>query len=86
MGVPQKINKKPTRLQSARQVVQFIEKNYNTLPFSCRWIKVPNAQFILRTLENEGILRQYTQLPEKGKGMVAQTEHSVIVGKKVITE
>lgn len=85
-GIYVLINKKPTRLQSARQVIQFIEKNYNTLPFSCRWIKVPNAQFILRTLENEGILKQYTQLPEKSKGMVAQTEHSIIVGKKVITE
>ena len=64
----------------------FIEQKYNTLPFSCRWIKVPNAQFILRQLESEGILKQYTQLPEKSRGMVAQTEHSIIVGKNVITE
>ena len=84
-GIYALVNKRPTRSMQARQVVEFIGKNYNTLPFSCRWIKVPGALMILNQLEREGILRQYTQLPEKSGGMVSQCEHSIIIGQGQIT-
>mgnify|MGYP001606222000 CR=1 FL=1 len=85
-GIYALINKKPTRLSGARQVIEFIEKEFKTLPFSCRWIKVPGAMFILNQLEKEGIIKQYTQLPEISKGLVSQAEHSLIVGHGVITK
>lgn len=85
-GIYMLLGKKPVRLPAARQVIEFIEKNYKTLPFSCRWIKVPGAMFVLNQLEREGIIKQYTQLPEESGGMVSQKEHSLIVGHGVITK
>ncbi|MDO8555630.1 MAG: type II methionyl aminopeptidase [Nanoarchaeota archaeon] len=80
------INKKNTRLPAAREVMKIIEEKYRTLPFSCRWIKVPGIQMLLNQLEKDGILRQYTQLPEKSGGLVSQAEHSIIIGEGVITQ
>jgi len=48
------------------------------LEFS-RWIKIPNAAFALRILERDGIIKQYTILPEKSEGVVSQAEHTVFV-------
>ena len=84
-GIYALVQKKPTRSTQGREVVTFIEKNFSTLPFSCRWVKVPGAMMILSQLEREGILRQYTQLPEKSGGMVSQCEHSIIIGHGQIT-
>ncbi len=85
-GIYGMINKKNTRLASARDVIKIIEEKYKTLPFSCRWIKVPGIHMILNQLEKDGILRQYTQLPEKSGGIVSQAEHSIIIGEGVITK
>ena len=76
------IEKKPVRLNDARKILDFIEKEYKTLPFAARWLnkKFKNANFVLRVLEKEGIIKQYSQLPEKAKGNVSQAEHSLIVG------
>ena len=77
----------PVRMQSARQLVVHIEKEYNTLPFAARWLtKFPNYQFLLRLLEKEGIIEQYTQLPEVSQGIVSQAEHTVEVGYGVLTK
>ena len=50
-----------------------------------KWIekKFSNSNIALKFLENEGILRQYSQLIEKGHGKVAHAETTIIVGKKV---
>ena len=71
----------------AREVLQFIIEHYHTLPFSERWLITQFGQrvkFSLLSLEREGIIKQYTILPEKEKGQVAQAERTFIVGKGVI--
>ncbi len=85
-GIYRLLQKKPVRIDSVRKVIDFIEKNYITLPFSPRWIKhLPNFQFALRTLEQQDIIKQYTELPESSGGMVSQAEVTVLVGKGIIT-
>ncbi len=76
---------KPIRNVNARKVISYIQKKYKTMPFSARWLKFPNINFILRILEKEGILKQYSQLPERRKGLVSQAEHTVEVGGEVLT-
>ncbi|MBI2670656.1 type II methionyl aminopeptidase [Candidatus Woesearchaeota archaeon] len=75
--------KKPIRNQSARKLLSFIEQEYRTLPFNKRWLlnKFNNLDVSLglSLLEREGILYQYSILPEKNDGIVSQAEHTVIV-------
>ena len=69
----------------ARQVLQFIKDNYNTLPFCSRWIhKKFNSRGLLslRQIEAQGILHHYPQLIEKDLGKVAQAEHTIILTNK----
>jgi len=75
---------KPVRDVKIRKIIAFIAEEYKELPFAKRWIvkKFPNANFALTLLENQGIIYQYPQLPEKMKGLVSQAEHTVIVGEK----
>lgn len=85
-GVYRLLGKKPVRLDSVRKVLDYIQKEFNTLPFSPRWLThLQNYQFALRILEQEGIVQQYTELPEKSGGMVAQAEKSVMIGYGVLT-
>ena len=68
--------------------MKFIDENYNKLPFCERWIIKEfgvKAQFLLKQLENEKIIQQFTILPEKAKGMVSQAEHTILIGHGVIT-
>ena len=77
----------PVRVMNARKLLDFIAKEYSTLPFAARWwTKFPNYQFLLRILEKDGIIQQYTQLPEESKGLVSQAEHTVEVGYGVLTK
>lgn len=87
-GVFGLIGKKPIRNVNARKVLSFIEKEYKTLPFAARCLDFPNINFILRILEKEGVIKQYTQLPEKGRGIVSQAEDSIVVDDpvKVLTK
>ena len=79
-GIYRLANKKPVRIESVRRLLEYIEKEFKTLPFSPRWIKhLSNYQFALRILEQQEIIKQYTELPEKGNGMVSQAEHTVFV-------
>ena len=81
-------NIKNTRNFEARKVIKFINENYKTLPFSERWIIKHfglRAQFLLKILEKEKIIAQYTILPEKSKAIVSQAEHTVLVGHGIIT-
>ncbi len=75
----------------AREVLNWIADEYQTLPFASRWI---HKQFgsrgllALRQLEQAGVLYQYPQLVEASGGKVAQAEHTVLLtedGKKYIT-
>ena len=85
-GIYALINKKPVRDPSARKVLLYIENEFKTLPFHLRHLNFPDTNFALRILERDGIIQQYPELVEKGSGMVSQHEHTIEVGKKVLTE
>ena len=80
--------KKPIRNPSARKILSYVEKEFNTLPFNKRWLlkKFNNMELTigLLHLEKEGIFHQYSILPEKNNGIVSQAEHTVIVLDKPI--
>ena len=48
-GIYMMLEKKPARSKLAREILDFIEKNYSTLPFSARWL-VNNKRFGLKSL------------------------------------
>lgn len=81
------INKRSVRDAKARKIIDFIEKEYHGLHFSSRWIlkEFPNSQLILNNLEKQGIIRNYKELIERSKGLVSQSEVSLIVGEGIIT-
>ncbi len=69
----------------AREVLAFIQDEYETLPFCSRWIQKQfgtRGLLALRRIEEAGLLHHYPQLTEKGNGKVAQAEHTIIITKK----
>lgn len=78
------INPKRVRDNFAREVLNYILEEYKELPFCSRWLIKKfgmRAKLALLSLEREGVVKQYKQLPEKSKGQVSQTEHTMIVKK-----
>jgi len=70
----------------AREIMNFIEKEYKTLPFCERWIikKFGNrAKISLALLEQAGIIHQYLQLIEKSHQKVSQAETTILITDKV---
>lgn len=78
---------KSVRTQVSKEILDFIIKEYKTLPFTKRWLlkKFPEfkVNFALTNLEKEGIIDQYKQLPEKSKGIVSQAEHTLLIDNKI---
>lgn len=72
----------------ARKILTFIEEEYKTLPFAKRWVleKFDRSIFAFRMLETQKLLHRYPELVEKGRGLVSQAEHTILVGKGVITK
>ena len=84
-GIYRLISEGNVRDKFAREVLAFIIEEYNTLPFCSRWIykKFSSRGLLaLRQIEQAGILHQYPQLIEEGKGKIAQAEHTVLLTKK----
>ncbi|MBI2667360.1 type II methionyl aminopeptidase [Candidatus Woesearchaeota archaeon] len=79
------LNKKPVRNEYARKILNEIEK-YNGLPFSKRWINLPMKDLSFNILEREKAIYQYPQLIEVSRGLVSQAEHTVMIGKGVLTK
>jgi len=78
--------RKAIRDSLARQIIDFIEDEYKTLPFCSRWIvKKFGARSLLslKLMEQAGIILQYPQLVEKSSHPVAQAEHTIIITDKV---
>jgi len=78
------IEHKPIRDMTARKILEFIESEYKTLPFSSRWLVKRFGQkvlFSLRMLEQAGALHHFAQLVEKSKQPVSQAEHTILVNK-----
>jgi methionyl aminopeptidase len=81
--------KKP-RSQQAREILEFIKEDYETLPFCSRWIvkKFGSTALIsLRQLEENNNLHNYPQLVEKQGTKIAQTENTILLTdkEKIIT-
>ena len=86
-GVYSFLGKKAVRLDGARKLMNKIDKDYKTLPFTERWLKdVRNVKFLLNLLEKSGVVQQYKILPEKNKGMVSQYENTIEIGTGITTK
>ncbi|MBX8645041.1 MAG: type II methionyl aminopeptidase, partial [Thermoplasmata archaeon] len=66
----------------------FIDENFLTYPFATRWLSRELQElddFKIRRgiaeLINSGAIEAFPGLVEKGRGMVAQAEHSLLVQK-----
>lgn len=69
----------------AREVLNYIREEYQTLPFCSRWLVKKfgtRALIALRRIEEAGIIHCYRQLIEKDRKPVAQAEHTVILTEK----
>lgn len=77
------VQKKPVRSLFARQILQFIEKEYGALPFTTRWLTrefgLAKANFALNELQRLGMLHAYPPLIERQKGMVSVFEKTMYV-------
>jgi len=69
----------------ARKILNFA-KERNGLPFATRWLNFSEFQLrvAIRELTSRLCLRGYPVLVEMARGLVAQAEHTVIVGEKPI--
>ena len=86
-GIYELISEKNVRSPIAREVLEFIKKEYNTLPFCSRWIIKKlgrRALFGLKQLEDNENLHQFAQLIESSKNKVSQAEHTVLIEKDEI--
>jgi methionyl aminopeptidase len=81
------ISEKPLRNPTSRKIVQEL-KQFDGMPFASRWLipkyGVASTQLALREMVQLGIVHPHPPLLEKGKGIVSQAEHSVIVKDKPI--
>ena len=72
-------------------MIDEIQHRYKGLPFAERWlhdIQTNDAGNSLKQLMRAGIISYYPVLDELGKGMVAQSEHTVLItnsGSEVLT-
>jgi len=75
---------KQTRSMLGRKIIEFVKNNYSTLPFAERWIakEFKGYKLALMQLVKEGILHAYPVLKERGKGIVAQSEDTIIIDEK----
>lgn len=74
----------------AREVLEFIAEEYQTLPFCSRWLVKKfgsRAIIALKRIEEAGLLHHYPQLIEKSGKKVAQAEHTILLSKeeKIVT-
>lgn len=73
----------PTRSQEAKQIIQLGEER-QSMPFAERWFKEMNQlkmKMALRELIMREALYPYPVLHEADKGLISQSEHTVIVEK-----
>jgi len=90
-GIFQLTERKPVRNPTAREILNFVEAEYDTLPFCSRWLvkKFGTKALIgLRELKQSGALHEFEQLVETAKAPVAQREHTILVeddGNVIVT-
>jgi len=73
----------PTRLRMSRELLRYIKREYDGLPFTKRWLTKRMSklrlELTLRELTSLGALWPYHVLAERSGGKVAQAEHTMIV-------
>ena len=82
-GIYELRSEKNIRSSVAREVLEFIINEYKTLPFCSRWLvrKIGTKALIgLKQLEENGNLYHHPVLVETSKGIVAQAEHTILIG------
>ena len=81
------INSKPVRSLITRNVLKEIQK-YKNLPFTTRWLYRKfgegRTNFAINELKQKNIITSHPPLVEQGKGLVSQSEHTVIIKDKPI--
>lgn len=81
------VERKPVRLQFARDVLKEIE-SYQGLPFTRRWLYRKFSRFhvnmALAQLVQAGALEKFPPLVERSRGLVSQAEHTVIVREEPV--
>ncbi|MDP2628637.1 MAG: type II methionyl aminopeptidase [Nanoarchaeota archaeon] len=84
-GIYSLVNEKTPRSQTAREILEFIQEEYQTLPFCSRWIvKKFNSRGLigLRQLEENGNLHNYPELVESSDAKVSQAENTILIDDK----
>ncbi len=87
-GVYGLIQKKPVRDNNTKTILEFIDKEYRTLPFCRRWLikkfSLFQVNFALSNLEKLGVVKNYHLLPEESNGLVSQAEKTIVVDDKIL--
>lgn len=76
---------RPLRLPSAKKLLGAIERHHPKLPFAERWL-TPHLEpkklgFNLLQLQKEALIKHYPALSEASKGMVAQSEATIVINE-----
>ncbi|MCC7565733.1 MAG: type II methionyl aminopeptidase [Methanomicrobiaceae archaeon] len=74
----QQIAQKPTRLPSARRILELSRKSHG-LPFARRWVGGDKVEIGLNTLVRSKILHPFPVLHDVSGSLVSQAEHTMIV-------
>jgi methionyl aminopeptidase len=74
------------RMRQSRKIVEHVIKNYGMLPFAERWVRKEFTSKLLvsaalKELLQNHFIRGYPVLREVSRGLVAQTEHTILVTK-----
>jgi len=72
-------NERSVRNRQARQALEQITDEFETLPFAARWLDVDRPAMTLRRLKQQDIVDGYPVLKEDDGCLVSQKEHTVIV-------
>jgi methionyl aminopeptidase len=86
-GIYQLVNDRNIRSPMAREILEFIVEEYQTLPFCSRWLVKKfgtKALLALKQMEENDNLSQYPQLVEISKGKVAQSEDTILIDDEFI--
>ena len=91
-GIYMLISSKNVRSQIAREILEFISKEYHTLPFCERWLVKKfgtKSLFGLKQLETNGNLHHFPQLVESSNAegtKVSQAENTILIDhEKIVT-
>jgi methionyl aminopeptidase len=82
--------RKAQRSRLGREILDFVEKEYNKLPFAKRWIIEKFGSFSELEIKNlvlSGALYEFNVLKERDDGLVSQFEHTILFdgGEAIVT-